>query len=327
MKTPINIELKKDIFGTLDIDPENIIGVFNAKSITSNGLSDEEIHDRIVNPVGTPPLKEIVQDKKDVLIITDDNTRATPLHRILPQIFTELEVASIKPENITILIGLGTHRPMTEDEIIAKFGEEVYRKYKIVNHLWSEKEHLTNLGRCKFGYEVIINKLVKKADFIITVGNIVPHATTGFSGGGKTVMPGICGEKTIEDTHWTALDYSMQEIIGNFDNRVRNSIIEICRKINLSFIVNTILFNGNVVYDLVAGDVEAAHYHGAEICKSVYGVDIPKKADIVIAEAYPTDIDLRQAIKAMCTADLVCKNTGVIILLAECPEGLAPPVS
>jgi nickel-dependent lactate racemase len=156
------------------------------------------------------------------------------------------------------------------------------------------------------------------------VGNIVPHATAGFSGGGKTIMPGICGEKTIEDTHWAALDYNMSEILGNFDNKVRQAIVSVCRKSRLSMIVNAVLFNGDHIYDLVAGDVEMAHKKGVKISKQVYGVPVPEKADIVIAEAYPTDIDLRQAIKAICSADLVCRDGGVIILPAECPEGVAP---
>jgi len=105
---------------------------------------------------------------------------------------------------------------------------------------------------------------------------------------------------------------------------VRRSIVDICRKVGLDMIINAVLFNGDRVFDLVAGDVETAHQRGMELSRQVYSVLIPEKADIVIAEAYPTDIDLRQAIKAICSADLVCKDGGVIILPAECPEGIAP---
>jgi nickel-dependent lactate racemase len=152
----------------------------------------------------------------------------------------------------------------------------------------------------------------------------VPHATTGFSAGGKTIMPGICGERTIEDTHWSALQYGMKDILGQYDNEVRSVIVSICRKIGLSFIINTILFHSGRIYDLVCGDLKLAHEKGIQRCREVYGVHIPEKADIVVAEAFPTDIDLRQAIKAICSADIICKDGGVVILPAECVEGVSP---
>lgn len=318
------IELTKNIFGDLEVEAENLIGVFGPRHIAGNGLADDEIAQRIRKPIGTSSLGELAKGKKNVLIVTDDNTRSTPLHRILPPIIRVLEGAGIDSKAITFLIGLGTHRPMTAGEIRAKFGATISNSCRIVNHEWENPEKLVSIGQCDLGFEVIINKLAQKADLMISVGSIVPHATAGFSGGGKTIMPGICGEKTIEDTHWAALDYSMEQILGNPNNRVREAIVSVCRKVGLAMIVNAVLFNGDHIYDLAAGDVDSAHAKGIEAAKEIYGVAIPHKADIVVAEAYPTDIDLRQAIKAICSADLVCKDGGVIILPAECPEGPAP---
>lgn len=318
------IELTKNIFGPLQIPAENLIGVFGPREIEGAGLSDGEIAQRIGNPIGTAQLHQLAKGKKNVLLVTDDNTRLTPLARILPPILDELKHAGVRREDVTILIGLGTHRPMSTVEIKAKFGEQIQRSYRIVNHEWENPAKLVSLGPCELGFEVVINRLAREADLMISVGSIVPHATAGYSGGGKTIMPGICGEKTIEDTHWVALDYSMAEILGNPNNRVKEAILATCRKVDLAMIVNAVLFGGDRVYDLVAGDVDLAHRKGMARSRDVYGVSIPEKADIVIAEAYPTDIDLRQAIKAICSADLVCKDGGIIILLAECPEGAAP---
>ena len=320
----VDVKLTKHVFGDLKLDPIDLVGIYGPRAFDGPGLSDEEIAERIKTPTGTQQLRELAKTKQNVLIVTDDNTRSTPLSRLLPPIIIELQQAGVTPDNITILIGLGTHRPMTEKEIRTKFGKEIAQNYNIVNHAWSDPKSLVSLGVCDLGFEVVINKLVQETDLIISIGSIVPHATTGFSGGGKTIMPGICGERTIEDTHWSALKYDMSQILGNLNNRVRNAIISICRKVNLDFIVNSVLFNEGNVYDVVTGDVEEAHYKGVELCRSIYGASIPEKSDIVIAEAYPTDIDLRQAIKAICSADLVCKDGGVIILPAECPEGLAP---
>ncbi|MCE2451570.1 MAG: DUF2088 domain-containing protein, partial [Nitrospinae bacterium] len=155
-------------------------------------------------------------------------------------------------------------------------------------------------------------------------GSIIPHATAGFSGGAKSVMPGICGEAMIEATHWAALDYEMSEILGNFDNKVREAFVDIAHRAGLRFIVNTIMMDEERIFDAVAGDVEAAHEAGCERCLKLYGASIPAKAEVVVAEAYPSDIDLRQSIKAVCAADVVCRDGGVIILAADCREGISP---
>lgn len=320
----MDIKLTKHIFGDLKIGPSNLIGVYGPRHIEGDGLSDDEVRKAIENPIGTEALHELARGCERVLIVTDDNTRATPLNRIFPPVLNQLKAAGVSENDITFLIGLGTHRPMTEEEIILKFGTTISKKYRIVNHAWNCPEALVSIGRCDLGFEVVINRLAQEADLLICVGSIVPHATTGFSGGGKAIMPGICGGKTLEDTHWMALDYSMNEILGNNNNPIRAAINSICRKINLKMIINTVLFNGSRVYGIVSGDVEAAHSKGVDLCREVYGVSISGKADIVIAEAYPTDIDLRQAIKAICTADLVCREGGIIILPAECPEGISP---
>ena len=316
--------LTRNIFGDLKIDPSNMIGIYGTPHKRGDGRSDDEIINAIQNPIGTKCLGEMAKGCKKVLIVTDDNTRATPLSRILPPVLDELKAGGVTEKMITFLIGLGTHRSMNIDEIKKKYGAKLSDKYRIVNHDWKDSNSLLTLGRCQLGFDVIINKLAQETDLMISVGSIVPHATTGFSGGGKTIIPGICGEKTVEETHWIALNYSMREILGKLNNPIRDAINSICRKVNLRMIINTVLFDEKNIYGIVAGDMESAHRKGVELCKEIYEIEIPEKADIVIADAYPNDIDLRQAIKAICAADIVCRDGGVIILVADCPEGVAP---
>ena len=320
----MEIKLTKHIFGDLEISDSNILGIYGPQQIEGNALTDHEISRVLAEPIGTEPLHRLAKGCSNVLIVTDDNTRSTPLSHVLPPILNELEAAGVPANGIMFLVGLGTHRPMTPSEIRFKFGPVIAQDYIIMNHSWNDATTLTSLGKCEFGFEVVINKRVLESDLIMSVGSIVPHATAGFSGGGKAIVPGICGEKTIEATHWTALNYSMDQILGVVDNPIRNAINSICRQINLAMIVNTILFDGDKVYGVAAGDLEQAFARGVKTSREVYGVKVNGKADIVIAEAYPTDIDLRQAIKAICSADLVCRDAGVIILPAECPEGVAP---
>ena len=213
---------------------------------------------------------------------------------------------------------------MTDEEIQHKFGDELNTRFEILNHEWNNPAKLTSLGMSGLGFEVLMNREILNADLIISVGSIIPHATAGFSGGAKSVMPGICGGSTIEATHWAALDYETSEILGNFDNKVREAFVRIARRVGLRFIVNTIMMDEERIYDAVAGDVESAHEAGCAWCLEVYGVPVASRADVVVAEAYPSDIDLRQAIKAVCAADVVCRDDGVIILAADCREGVSP---
>ena len=136
------IRFEKHIFGDLAISSQDLIGIFGPGKIEGEGLSDSEIHQRICKPLGTEPLSRLVKNKRKILIVTDDNTRNTPLKRILPVVLAELHAAGVHNENITILIGLGTHRPMTQSEILEKFGEKISGQYNIVNHAWDDPSSL-----------------------------------------------------------------------------------------------------------------------------------------------------------------------------------------
>jgi nickel-dependent lactate racemase len=319
----MDISLTKNIFGSLNIPNEQHLGTYGLKNIGGDGLSDEQIKTAIENPIGTQPIRKMAKGRSKILIVTDDNTRPTPLPRLIGPVLNELKIAGVQKDNITFLIGLGTHCPMDRNEIKIKFGDLVANQYRIENHAWDNPKALVSLGNCELGFEVTVNKLLVESDLVISIGNVVPHATTGFSGGGKTIVTGIAGQSTIENTHWMALDCSMSDILGKYNNPVREAINKLSHKTNLDMIINTVLFDTDKIYGLVAGSLDLAHKEAIALCRQVYGVNIPHKADIVIAEAYPTDINLRQAIKAICAADLVCRDRGVIILPAECPEKIA----
>lgn len=318
------VSLTTDLFRDFEIGDGRLMGVYGPSLHQGAGLDDEALRERIRNPIGSPPLREISKGAGRVLIVTDDNTRHTPLHRVVPIILDELAEAGISDSAIRILIGLGTHRAMAGEEIRRKFGDDLAARFEILNHEWKNPGKLTSLGQSELGFEVLMNREILESGLVISVGSIIPHATAGFSGGAKSVMPGICGEATIEATHWAALDYEISEILGNFDNKVREAFVRIARRAGLRFIVNTIMMDEERIYDAVAGDVESAHKEGCGRCLELYGVPVAAKAEVVVAEAYPSDIDLRQAIKAVCAADVVCRDGGVIILAADCREGVSP---
>lgn len=282
------------------------------------------IRSRILKPIGCRPLRELARGSRNVLIVTDDNTRLTPLRHIVPMVLEELRYAGIAGRQIKILIASGTHRPMTPGELSDKFGAKIMRGFKIYSHRWDNSSFLAKINSRVAGKKIYINRLAKDSDFIIGIGSIVPHATTGFSGGGKIILPGICGKDTVEEMHWMALDFQIKDILGKYRNPMREMVDSVALKTGLKFIVNAVIGKDCKFLDLVAGHPVKAHKSGVELARKAFGVRFERSADIVVADARPMDIDLRQAIKAVAAAGLVVRKGGIIILVAQCPEGVSP---
>jgi nickel-dependent lactate racemase len=275
------------------------------------------------NPIGTKNLKTLVKGKKSVLIVVDDITRPTPIHKFIKLILAQLELAAIKDKQIQFLIALGTHRPMTKKEMRSKLGGEVVKKYQVRNHNWKNPDCLQYVGDTEQGVPVWINKLVSNADLVIGLGSIMPIEVCGFTGGGKILVPGVCGQITCDEMHWTRIDVPSKHVLGKAENPVRASIDSLARKAGLDFIANVILDSENKIIGAAAGDMVAAHRLGCELALKVYGVKIPHEFDIVIADSFPFDIEFWQANKALDTAGEVVKKGGVVILVSPCYEGFS----
>ncbi len=309
--------------GSLEIPDGNLVGVYGHGTIRPKKAELEIIKEAILNPIGTPPIREMVRAGQKVLIISDDNTRATPVWKILEGLLPELYAGGIRKEDIKIIIASGTHRPMTKLELEKKLGKYV-QQFPILEHRWFDESTLYFHKKTKkLGIEIWPNIALKEADFIIGIGMIIPHAVAGFSGGGKIIVPGVCGEATNGQMHWGMVKFRPEEIFGVYDNPVRQIINEVAREIPLNLICNAIINNyGEIVY-LVVGDSVEAHKEGCKLCRSVHGVRIPQRADIVIIDSFGADIDYWQAIKAMTPAGLVMKEDGIVIHVCECPEGVS----
>ena len=308
----------------LDVPEQNLLGIF-APSILKMEETEEEIIERAFSqPIGSAPLSQILKGYKAVLIIVDDYTRNTPVKKILPRLFKELERGGIKPSRIKILIALGTHRPMTEDEMVKKFGEEISKRYRILNHTWWDRSQLINLGETERGTPIFVNRMVQEVDFILGIGQIVPHRVSGFSGGGNIIQPGICGEETTGKTHWLSAQFQGREILGKIENPVKEEIERVARKVGLRWIINTIQDGSERLIGVVAGDPFEAYRKGARQSLEVYESTLPQEADIVIADSHPYDSDLWVAAKGIYAAELAVKRGGVVILITLCPEGVSP---
>ena len=151
----------------------------------------------------------------------------------------------------------------------------------------------------------------------------MPIEVCGFTGGGKILIPGVCGEITNSDMHWTRFGVPGHDILGQVENPIRASIDELARKAGLDFIVNVIMNADQKIIKAVARDMIAAHRAGCKSAIAVYGVPFEKEYDIVIADGYPFDIEFWQVNKALDTAEIVVKQGGIVIVVSPCYEGFS----
>lgn len=247
-------------------------------------LSDEEIRKKIQSPVQASSLKILAQKRKSAVIIIDDIMRPTPTARILPFIIDELKEGGLSNDQIKIIIASGSHASCRGEDIDKKVGKSVADAHVVIPH--TDNEDLVFLGNSQSGTPVFINKTVAEADLKITIGGIYPHPSAGYSGGVKTLVPGVCGLETIARLHAAFTPGAPGE---SLDNPFRAELTEIAEMIGLDFIVNTVLTPSRDIGAIFAGDKIEAHKKGVECAKVHYGVHLVKDADIVISNAYPFD--------------------------------------
>jgi len=308
---------------SLQLNEDQLIGVFAPPTVGFAGDEKDLVRKALTEPIGSERLSHLATGKKKVVILSDDNTRTTRVEIILPELLDELALGGITEAQITILMALGTHRAMTTEEIRAKLGEQLADRLQVVNHDWKDCSVLEDLGTTKGGTPISVNRLALDADLLIGLGQVLPHRVAGYSGGGKIVQPGISGEATTGGTHWLSAQHSMFDILGKRDNPVRREIDEVARRVGLDFIVNTVQDVEGHLLGVYAGHTVEAHRVAAQHAAKVSTVEIPELADVVVADAYPADIDIWQAVKGFFPAAQAVKKGGVIILLAACSEGVA----
>ncbi len=300
----------------------NLIGVYSPRDVTPVANVKNEMVRAINNPIASKPLKQLVKGAAKVVILADDNTRLTPTDKIIPVLLDEMNAAGVKDEQITVIIALGTHRFMTEPEILEKFGEAVVKRVAIKNHDYKNPAALIDLGKTPNGTSVWINREVYEADFKIGVGSIVPHHIPGFAGGAKIVQPGISGEDTTAETHLLSVR-APRSYLGVESNPVREELNKIARQIGMNTILNTVLNRQGEVGGAFFGDTVEAFNQGVKLSKEVYAVEIPEEADIVISSSHPCDLEFWQAHKTQYPSDLAVKAGGTIIIVTPCYEGVA----
>ena len=275
----------------------------------------------LTHPIGSAPLDELVRPDHTVAILVDDYTRKTPIDVMLPMVLGELHACGVPDQNIRIVIALGTHRPMTNAELVHKLGAEVVQKYSVSNVSSTCDDEFVYLGTASNGLPAYINRVVADADVRIGLGMITPHLDAGFSGGMKIVLPGVCGTRTVDAFHRQSA-FVEQNQLGQIDAPLRGVLEQfVSERVPLTFIVNAIITPDGKLYACVAGHPLQAHRAGVKHALAVFGVSARRRYPIVVANCYPYDIDLWQSIKGIWAGDLITDDGGTLIAVTAAPEG------
>lgn len=309
---------------TVEVPEENIAWIAGPKDMPAVEDVSLEVLRALKSPVGMRPLCKLIQGKRRrVALLVDDMTRTTPQRDMLPPIVSELNQAGIWDEDIVGIICLGTHRPMTQAEIHARYGEDIAARIRFVNHDCYDLRGLVEVTNPISGTPILVNRIYYESDMSIAVGNIVPHMYAGWSGGAKMIQPGVCGAKTTGETHFMAAE-RVHEILGEVDNPVRADIEAIARLTGLTMIVNAVLNSRHEMVAAVAGDPVLAHRAGVDIARDIYVAEVDGYCDIAVVSAHPADLDFWQSIKALNAGAKTVRPGGTVIVLAEDREGISP---
>lgn len=308
----------------INIEDKNLKGILESKAnnYRASISQDEIVNKALDNPVGSKSLEELVKGKNNMVIITSDHTRPVPSKITMPILLKRIR--KVNPNiNIKILIATGFHRPTTKEEMINKFGKTIAENEEIINHISTDESTLVNVGTLPSGGELYLNKLAMETELLISEGFIEPHFFAGFSGGRKSVLPGIASAKTIMANHCSEFINSNKARTGIIkDNPIHKDMLYAAEKANLAFILNVVIDEDKNIINAFAGDSKLAHEEGCKFVMELSSVkSIP--ADIVVSSngGYPLDQNIYQSVKGMTAAEATCRKGGVIIMIAACNDG------
>jgi nickel-dependent lactate racemase len=297
----------------------NLLGVFMPREKVKPFDGATLLREALAYPIASPRLRDLARPGQKVVIVTSDLTRPCPSERLLPVVLDELVAAGIQDEDVTLVVALGLHRPMTAAELETAAGADVYRRVQVINH---DPADTVRLGVTSAGTPVELFRPVVEADLRICLGNLEFHYFAGYSGGAKAILPGCASEVTVRANH--AMMVRPEAAAARLeDNPVRTDIEEGVAMLGVDFILNVLVDSTHCIVGAVAGEVTAAHRLGCERVAQHGMVPVPEQADIVLVSAggYPRDVNLYQAQKALDNAGHAVREGGIVVLVAECGEG------
>lgn len=307
------------------LEQEKVMAEIKVAEMTPLTDLKQAVLDAIYHPIDSKPINELLQPGQKVAFICNDPTRVANSHDFMPILVEELNKIGIKDEDMRIVFALGTHRKMTQEEMIEAVGEDVAKRLPMYNSDCNKQEDFEYFGETSFGTPVWLNKLICDVDLVIMTGTIVHHFFSGFGGGRKAVLPGVAAMETIRRNHSLMMspDAQLGKLHGNPVYEDQMEGVRLFAKEHRMFLFNAILNAKKQFLKIFAGDWEKAHLEACKFVDKVYGVEIDAPADIVIASCggYPKDINVYQLQKTMDNAWCAVKDGGVVIIIGECEEG------
>jgi nickel-dependent lactate racemase len=305
------------------VPARNLLGSITPKEKTACNDAKAEVERALSNPIpnGSRRLSEIVLPESKIAIVVDDATRKVPSETMILPLLAELNAAGVKDGNVTVIFGTGIHRSVTPDEAKLLLGQEVLKRVTVINHD-AKAPDLVYVGTTKRGNKVMLNRIFAEADVRILLGDVGFHYYAGYGGGRKSVLPAIAGEESIKFNHSMLLNSNART--GVLDgNPVHEDMVEAEKLAKVDFVVNVVTNSKSQIVQAFAGASEEVFAQGVKLVDEMFRVSVERRADIVVASCggYPADINLFQAHKTIDSALEVLKRGGVIILVAECPEG------
>jgi len=303
------------------IPTRNFLGKIEPKEMPGSVDPQAEIERAMKEPIGTERLTEMAKPGSRVAIVVDDATRSTPSYLLVPPILYELNSAGVKDDDITVIFGRGTHRAVKPAEMERLVGEGVLKKVKAINHDPNSDDQVY-LGKTSFGTKIYVNKVFAESDVKILTGDIGLHYYAGYGGGRKSVLPGVSSAQTIQKNHAMLLHPKSETGVLE-GNPVHEDMIEAGKLAKVDFILNIVNNSKLEIVKAFAGDLEQAFYEGVKLVDEMYKVPVERKAEILLVSSggHPSDIDFYHAYVGIHHALNVVKRGGVIVLVAECPEG------
>lgn len=309
----------------LHVEEENLKAVLTAKMHGFHAEKSQEqlVLDALEHPVGSPRLRTLAEGKRNIVIVTSDHTRAVPSKITLPLLLKEIR--SGNPDaDITILIATGLHRPTTEEEQRRMFGDAIVDHEKIAINNAFAPEQFVELCTLPSGAVFQVNRLAAECDLLVTEGFVEPHFFAGFSGGRKSILPGICSERTVNENHsYKAVSHPRSNSGMLKDNPIHADMLCAAKAVNVQFIFNVALDGEKKIVAAWAGDLEKAHEAGVAFIRQWSQCPVVT-GDIVVTSngGYPLDQNLYQSPKAMATAEACAGEDGVIIMCCSCCDGM-----
>lgn len=277
------------------------------------------------SPVGCPPLHDLAKGVKSVVLIVSDSTRGVPTSKVLPMIMDELALAGVRKDDVTVVVATGVHRSATTEEVMKIVGKDYLAEgLRVISHDPYDTDKLIFIGKTSFGTPVEVSRTVHEADLRISIGKVEPHEFAGFSGGRKSVLPGISSERTIEINHRPEMLMSPEARPGQLlGNPIHQDMVEAAKMLKVHFTVNLVMNQAGETVGIFAGDLVEAHMAAVSFMRTYCQITLNSCPDIIVTTpGTPLNINFYQSVKPLIALAQVMAAGGVLVLYSSCRDGM-----